>query len=44
MKTRTLGNLEILDLFYRFYNPSKLKTQPLTHKTFEAFTNHAAIL
>ena len=33
MKTRKLGNLEILDLF-RFYNPSKLKSQPLTHKTF----------
>lgn len=44
MKTRKLGNLEILDLFYSFYNPSKLKTQPLTHKTFEAINNHADIL
>lgn len=44
MKTRKLGNLEILDLFYSFYNPSKLKTQPLTHKTLEAITNHADIL
>lgn len=40
MKTRTLGNLEILDLFYSFYNPTHLKTQPLTKKTFqELFIN-----
>jgi len=40
MKTRALGNLEILDLFYRFYNPSHVKTQPLTQQTFqELFTN-----
>jgi len=40
MKTRVLGNLEILDLFYSFYNPTHLKTQPLTQKTFqELFTN-----
>lgn len=40
MKTRTLGNLEILDLFYSFYNPTHLKTQPLTQKTFqELFTS-----
>ena len=44
MKSRQLGNLEVLDLFYSFYNPSKLKTQPLTQKTFEAFTNYANIL
>lgn len=43
MKTRQLGNLEVLDLFYSFYNPSKLKAQPLTQKTFEAFTHHADI-
>lgn len=43
MKSRQLGNLEVLDLFYSFYNPSKLKTQPLTHKTFEALNNHANI-
>ena len=35
MKTRQLGNLEILTLFYSFYNPSKLKTQPLTEKTMQ---------
>jgi len=44
MKTRHLGNLEILDLFYSFYNPSKSKIQPLTDKTFEALYNHADIL
>lgn len=44
MKTRKLGNLEILDLFYTFYNPSKLKIQPLSHQTFEALSNHADIL
>lgn len=43
MKTRQLGNLEILDLFCSFYNPSKLKTQPLTHKTFEAMKPYADI-
>lgn len=44
MKTRRLGNLEVLDLFYSFYNPSKLKTQPLTKQTFEALNNHANII
>lgn len=44
MKTRQLGNLEVLNLFYSFYNPSKIKSQPLTNKTIEALTNHADIL
>ena len=44
MKTRRLGNLEILNLFYSFYNPSKLKTQPLTAKTIETLINHADTL
>ncbi len=40
MKTRTLGNLEILDTFYSFYNPTHIKTQPLTQKAFQVlFTN-----
>ena len=39
MKARVLGNLEILDLFYSFYNPTHLKSQPLTQKTYqELFT------
>ena len=32
MKTRSLGNLEILDIFYSFYNPTHTKTQPLTER------------
>jgi hypothetical protein len=35
MKTRQLGNLEVLNLFYSFYNPSKLKTQPLSDNAME---------
>lgn len=38
MKTRLLGNLEILDLFYAFYNPSHTISQPLTQRTVEALT------
>lgn len=44
MKTRRLGNLEVLDLFYSFYNPSKLKTQPLTQQTFTTLFNHGEII
>lgn len=44
MKTRALGNLEVLDLFYSFYNPSKLKSQPLTKQTLETLYTHANIL
>lgn len=33
MKARPLNNLELLDLFYSFYNPSKAKIQPLTAQT-----------
>ncbi len=36
MKTRTLGNLETLDLFYSFYNPAHTKSQPLTKKAVQA--------
>jgi len=44
MKTRRLGNLEVLDLFYSFYNPSKLKTQPLTQQTYTSLFNHESII
>lgn len=44
MKTRRLGNLEVLDLFYCFYNPSKLKSQPLAKQTFDTLFNHADII
>lgn len=33
MKARPLNNLELLELFYSFYNPSKAKIQPLTAQT-----------
>lgn len=44
MKTRQLGNLEVLDLFYSFYNPSKIKSQPLTQKTISTLFNHANLI
>ena len=44
MKTRSLGNLEILDLFYSFYNPAHAKSQPLTQKAVQAlFTDSYGI-
>lgn len=44
MKTRSLGNLEILDLFYSFYNPAHTKSQPLTQKAVQAlFTDNYGI-
>lgn len=36
MKARQLDSIEILDLFYSFYNPSQLKTQELKGHTIEA--------
>jgi hypothetical protein len=30
VKTRTLNTLEVLELFYNFYNPSQIKTQGIT--------------
>lgn len=35
MKVRSLNSLELLDLFYAFYNPSSIKTQPLQEQTIE---------
>lgn len=35
MKARALNSLEILDLFYGFYNPPQTKTQGLRKETFE---------
>jgi hypothetical protein len=32
MKTKVLDSLEILDLFYGFYNPSQIKTQELKNQ------------
>lgn len=35
MKARQIDSLEILDLFYSFYNPTQAKTQELKGKTIE---------
>jgi hypothetical protein len=36
MKARSITGIEILNLFYGFYNPESLKTQALTKETVEA--------
>lgn len=36
MKARSITGIEILNLFYGFYNPESLKTQALTRETVEA--------
>ncbi|HLZ14968.1 MAG TPA: TraC family protein [Candidatus Saccharimonadales bacterium] len=35
MHSRELSSLELMDLFYNFYNPTKAKLQPLTDKALE---------
>lgn len=35
IKARTLDSLEVLDLFYSFYNPELAKLQPLTRQTLQ---------
>lgn len=35
MKARILNSLEILDLFYSFYNPDQIKTQALSGQTLQ---------
>lgn len=35
IQARQLDNLELLDLFYSFYNPGQAKRQPLTHQTLQ---------
>ncbi len=35
MQSSELGNLEVLDLFYSFYNPEQSKIQPLTSQALE---------
>lgn len=35
MHSRELSSLELMDLFYNFYNPTKAKIQPLTDKALE---------
>ena len=36
IKAKSLDSLELLDLFYSFYNPSQIKTQELKGETIEA--------
>lgn len=38
MQAKKLNSLEVLDLFYSFYNPSAAKYQPLTAQTLRAVT------
>lgn len=42
MHTRKLTSLEILDLFYSFYNPSQAKIQPLTDQALQLI--HTALI
>lgn len=35
MQSRVLSSLEVLDLFYSFYNPEQAKVQPLTSQALE---------
>lgn len=39
MSSRVLSTLEVLDLFYNFYNPTQAKIQPLTDKALELIHN-----
>lgn len=41
MKAKVLDSLELLDLFYSFYNPSQIKTQELKRQTIQAIFNQS---
>jgi len=43
LKIHTLNSLEVLNLFYSFYNPSYIKTQPLTSETVAMALNHTYV-
>jgi hypothetical protein len=38
IQSRQLSSLEVLDLFYSFYDPGQAKRQPITEKTLELLT------
>lgn len=40
VRTKHLNNVEILDLFYSFYNPTAAKRQPLTNQTFQLLSDN----
>ena len=42
MHARSLSSLEILDLFYSFYNPTQAKLQPLTERALQMI--HSALI
>lgn len=42
MHTKQLSSLEVLDLFYSFYNPSQAKIQPLTEQALQLI--HTALV
>ncbi len=42
MHTKQLSSLEVLDLFYSFYNPAQAKIQPLTEQALQLI--HAALI
>lgn len=42
MHTKQLSSLEVLDLFYSFYNPSQAKIQPLTEQALQLI--HTALI
>ena len=44
MKAKPLSSLEILDLFYSFYNPKHAKTQPITQATMQVLKESYEII
>ena len=40
MRVRPLTSIEMINLFYAFYNPDNLKTQPITKQSLEALFKH----
>jgi hypothetical protein len=37
MQTMSLSSLEVLDLFYSYYNPAQAKRQPLSTQAFQLY-------
>lgn len=40
MKAKTLSSLEVINLFYTFYNPESVKTQAISKETLSALFTH----
>lgn len=43
MKARSLAGLEIINLFYSFYNPESIKTQEITKETLKSLLTHTYV-